>query len=122
MSIRPTENAASPTPDRLVRVPRTPDGFSEAEARCWSEVARAAIGIGALASSDLVLLARTAKVAARVDALLADPAAKPAHLAALVGLLERLLRAFGLSPLARRGVAALPKREPEGEPDPLADL
>lgn len=122
MSVRPVENAAPPSPERLVRVPKAPEGLSGPEAEAWADIARSAVKLGTLAASDLRLLATTAKVAARVDAILARPGALPSHVAALVNLEEKLLRAFGLSPLARRGVAPLPERQGTPENDPLAEF
>lgn len=122
MSIRPTTSATPPTPARLTRVPKAPVGLSAEEVKAWKRVAQAAVDLGTLAASDGPLLARLAQVAARVDRLLADRKAAPSHIAALIGLEERLMRAFGLSPLARRGVAPLPERQANPQEDPLSEF
>jgi phage terminase small subunit len=105
-----------------MRVPKPPEGLSAAEEVAWGDIARSAIRLGTLAASDLQILVVTAKVAARVDEILARPAALPSHVAALVNLYEKLLAGFGLSPRARRGVAPLPERAPDAASDPLAEF
>lgn len=121
-SVRATDVKTNPTPERLSRVPPAPKSFSKKEKETWTEIAKAAVRLGTLAATDLRLLGTTARIAARLDALLANPKSLPAQIGALARIEEMMLRNFGLSPLSRRGVAPLPETKNETGGDDLDGL
>ena len=94
-------------PSALVRWPKPPVGFTDAEVKSWSRIGQAVMEAGSVGPGDLVLAELTAQLHARVMGSLADPDTAMASLAATMRLLADLLNRMGLTPLARRSIGPL---------------
>jgi hypothetical protein len=106
-------------PAALTKWPHAPSHFSEGEVRAWKAVGEAAMLLGSVSGSDLLLAGRLAQLGARVDAALMDADAQMTAVSSMMRLEADLLNRMGLTPQARNTIGPLSKPSKKG---PLDDF
>lgn len=100
-------------PVALTKWPRAPRHFTDREVVSWNAIGEAAMLLGSVSGSDLVLAGRLAQLGARVDSALTDVDLKSSTLANLMRLEADLLNRMGLTPQARNTIGPLSKPPPK---------
>jgi hypothetical protein len=104
-------------PVALAKWPPAPRHFTEGEVQSWKAIGEAAMLLGSVSGSDLVLAGRLAQLGARVDQALTDVELKSSTLANLMRLEADLLNRMGLTPQARNTIGPLSRPKVKGPLD-----
>jgi hypothetical protein len=97
----------------LAKWPPAPRHFTGSEVDSWKRIGVAAMALGSVAASDLVLAERLAQLDARVSEALSDSDAQMTALSAMMRLEADLLNRMGLTPQARNTIGPLSKPKPK---------
>ena len=97
--------------------PRAPKGFNPQEVVSWNRIGAAAMALGSVAASDLVLAERLAQLDAKVSDALADSDTQMTALASMLRLEADLLNRMGLTPQARNTIGPLSSPKPKTDLD-----
>ena len=106
-------------PVALTRWPQAPSDFTPAEVDAWKVVGEAAMLLGSVTGSDLIMAGRLAQLGALVKGSLRDREIKTSTVSNLMRLEADLLGRMGLSPQARNTVGPAAKAKKKG---PLDDF
>ena len=114
-TFEPGAHKPGPRPAALAAWPDPPEKFTAREREAWVELGCGAMTLSAVSAGDLVLATYTARMMARLNALLDDPESKVTDLSSMQRLVVQMLHAFGMSPTTRQGAQPLAKDEGEDE-------
>jgi hypothetical protein len=103
--------------DALVRWPAAPRGFKAGERAAWKELGKALLPMRTIGTSDLMFVARAAKMTAKLDAAYDDPEVTPTTLSQYISLFIRFTNSLGINPAARRAVSPLTAAKTDDSPD-----
>ena len=104
-------------PTALTRWPPPPSDFTSTEVDAWKVVGEAAMLLGSVTGSDLILAGRLAQLGALVKGSLRDRELKTSTVSNLMRLEADLLTRMGLTPQARNSVGPVSKAKKRGPLD-----
>jgi hypothetical protein len=104
-------------PTALTRWPQAPSDFTPAEVDAWKVVGEAAMLLGSVTGSDMILAGRLAQLGALVKGSLRDRELKTSTVSNLMRLEADLLTRMGLTPQARNSVGPVSKAKKRGPLD-----